>query len=146
MSIIRIITLIFIFALSQKIIAQQNKTIYLLFDSKSNEICNIPKSEQGRYHGDTKAKRFLKINTNINEVKFYICKERFLLYSNSKNDTCSVKFIEKIKISDIFELKKIVNKENPLYPYKVFKNIFLIEKINDSTFVKYKVKWQYYIE
>lgn len=134
------------FALSQTLFAQQNQNVYLSFNSTSNELCNIPKNEQERYHGITKVKRFEKIKSNHHMLRFYICNELFLLDSTSKIDTCASNYFKKIKISDIWELKKVINKVNPLYPAKVFKDVYLIEKLNDSTIVKYKVKWQYYIE
>ena len=66
--------------------------------------------------------------------------------NNNKIDSCRIEYLKNINMSNIDILIKKVNKTNPLYPYKVFPNLFLVEKINDSIIAKYKVKWEYYIE
>ena len=127
-------------------LAQNKENYYLKFDSKSEEICQVSKGDRGRFHSIKNTKIYVKNKSSKKDYsyRFYICKELFL--AGNEIDTCSIKYLKNIKISKIEELKEIVNKENPLYPHIVFPNLFLVEKINDSTIVKYKVKWKYYIE
>jgi hypothetical protein len=71
----------------------------------------------------------------------------FRYYAKSTEiDSCNIKLLKVIKFSDLKTLDKEVNQVNPLYPYKVFPHLYLVEKINDSTILKYKVKWEYYIQ
>ena len=138
-----IILFLFIFKTS---IAQQNEIIYLWFNPKSNETCNIPKSERGRYHSEINDVKNVKIKQKEGGIDFYICNELFAWTKKSEIDTCSIKYLDKIKFSNILDLIKIVNNKNPLYPEKVFKKVYLVEKVNDTMIVKYDVKWKYYIE
>lgn len=126
--------------------AQKEQAVYLKFDSKSEESCQIQEKDKGRYHNNKKQKKYIKNKSSSKDYsyRFYICKELFLAYK--KIDTCNIKYLNNIKISKLIELKKVVEKTNPLYPEKIFPNLYLVEKINDSTIIKYKVKWKYYIE
>ncbi len=130
----------------KSIIAQQNDIVYLLFNSNSNETCNIPKSQRGRYHSEINDVNDVKIKQKDGKIDFYICNESFIWTRKSKIDTLSTKDLVKIKFSNILDLIKIVNNVNPLYPAKVFRKVYLVEKLNDSIIVKYDVKWEYYIE
>lgn len=121
--------------------AQEKETVYLNFDLNSKETCKTPK-EGGGY---LNIKKFRNIKQKNKDIDFYICKELFLFKSGLKPDTCTIKYLKNIKISKIEDLKKIVKIENPLYPFKVFEKVYLVDKINDSTIVKYDVKWEYYI-
>lgn len=138
----KLILLTLLLIISQKVLSQANKKkVYVYFDSFSNKMYSyeIGDGKKGKEKVYTKE---LKKNGNIT---FYIGKE--MLSLNKKEiDTCRVEYLKNIKISDLNTLKKEVNKINSLYPYKVFPNLYLVEKINDSTIVKYKVKWEYYIE
>ncbi|WP_046758702.1 hypothetical protein [Kordia jejudonensis] len=131
-----------LFLISQNVLSQTNeKNTYLIFDNLSNQTYSF---EIGNGKIGTE-KIFRKEKKKEGNIKFYIKKEMFL--SNKKqSDTCTIDNLKNIKVSKIEDLKKDVNKINPLYPYEVFPNLYLVEKINDSTIVKYKVKWQYYIE
>ena len=124
------------------IYAQNKETIYLNFDINSKETCRTLKDGGGYLN----VKKFQKIKQKNGDLDFYICEELFLFKRNLEPDVCSIKQVKNIKISKIEDLKKIVDKENPLYPYRVFPHLYLVEKINDSTILKYKVKWEYYIE
>jgi hypothetical protein len=126
--------------------AQQNEFVYLQFNRCGEDICIIPKSEEGRYHGKIEIKKYEKIKQVNGDIEFYICGELFIFNNKSKIETCSVTDSPPWKYSDIWELKKIINKKNILYPEKVFEKVFLVEKFNDSTYFKYDVIWQYYIE
>lgn len=134
---------IFIIILLSNLSFSQNKErqiVYLYFDSTSEKKYSV--EVNGRTIKEKYYNKGVKKNGNIT---FYIGKE-MLSFNNKEIDTCKIQYLENIKISNIKDLKKVVNKENPLYPFKVFPNLFLIEKINDSTIVKYRVKWEYYIE
>lgn len=133
--------LIFNFSSAQKV-----EKVFLEFNSDSNEFCDISKKDRGRYHSIVDTKKFIKTKSSLKNYsyRFYICKELFL--SDKESDTCSINYLHNIKFSKIEDLKKKVYDTNPLYPYKVFPNLYLVEKINDSTIVKYKVKWEYYVE
>ncbi|MBC8755858.1 hypothetical protein H2O64_14365 [Kordia sp. YSTF-M3] len=125
------------FCLAQEV---KKQNVYLHFDSNSKKTYLVEVNGK-----NIKEKFYTKGIKKDGEITFYIDKEMFL--SNKKQaDTCSVIYLKNIKISNIEDLKKDVDKINPLYPYKVYPNLFLIEKINDSTIVKYKVRWEYYIE
>jgi len=127
-------------------IGQQRQTIYLNFDSLSQEICIIPKNEIQNYHDKSEVKKYQKKIQKNGEVFFYICGELFILPKNTLKDTCSIDDLKNIDLSDIFKLKKNVESVNPLYPEKVFEKVYLIEQINEKYFVKHEVNWEYYIE
>ena len=126
--------------------SQESKKVFIRFNSKNNELCEISKYEMGRYHTVEKVKKYVKSKSHLEKYsfRFYICKELFL--AKNEIDTCSTKYLNNIEFSRIEDLRKTVSKINPLYPSKVFPNLYLIEKISDSTLAKYKVKWQYYVE
>lgn len=133
------LTLLLIF---QKGLSQTNeKNTYLFFDNLSNETYSYEIGD-GRIGTE---KIYNKVIRKNGEITFYIRKEKFS-FSKKEADTCVIGHLKNIKILNIEDLKKDVNKINPLYPFKVFPNLFLVEKINDSTIVKYKVRWEYYIQ
>ncbi|MDW5290834.1 hypothetical protein [Formosa sp. PL04] len=124
--------------------AQKEQAVYLSFNSKNDEFCQVQEKDRGRYHAVENTKKYLKIEQKNGEIDFYICKELFT--SKKEIDTCDRTYLNKIKISKIEELKKVVDKTNPLYPDKVFPNLYLVEELNDTTIIKHKVRWKYYIE
>ena len=126
--------------------AQKKQTIYLMFDSKNQESCTLSKGDRGRFHNTNETKKYEKISTQNGEIDFYLCKELFTLNKKEKVETYPIGYLKNFKFSRLQDLKKVVNKENPLYPHKIFKKVYIIEKINDSIIVKYDVKWRYYIE
>ena len=132
-----IIILISHFCFSQE---KAPKKTYLHFDSLSEKTYSV------EVNGKITTEQFYSKGIKKNgDITFFIGKELF--YFNKKEvDTCKIEYLKNIKISDLNTLKKEVNKTNPLYPYKVFPNLYLVEKINESLIVKYKVKWDYYIE
>lgn len=134
---------IFIVFLPFICICQINKQeVYLYFDETSPETYLV--EVNGRM---VKEKFYTKgVNKNGN-VTFYMGREMLLFNKkNNKIDSCRIEHLENIKMSNIGTLIKKVNKTNAFYPYKVYPNLILIEKINDSIIAKYKVKWEYYIE
>lgn len=121
--------------------SQSKEKKFIIFDSSSNSEF---KEELGNGKKGIR-KTFIKEYKDYGNITFYIGKEMFH-FDEKEVDTCKIEYLKKIKISDLNILKKEVNNVNPLYPYKVFPNLYLVEKINDSLIVKYKVKWEYYIE
>ena len=138
----KIMLILLLSLISQKVLSQKSENkIYLLFDNSSMETYNYE-------IGDGKIgteKVYIKELKKNKDIIFYINKEMFYFKKKEVN-TCKIECLRSIKISDLKKLKKEVNKRNSLYPYKVFPNLYLVEKINDSIIVKYKVKWEYYIE
>ena len=140
----KIIFFMFLFFVPFFLFPQTEKeTVFLLFDGESKELCNIPKSEQGRYHTN-KTDMFSRIKTKKG-VNFYICNELFVFDKSSKLGTCSIDSLKKINFSSFWDLKKIVNEINPFYPSEVFNKIYLIEYKNTRAII-YDTKWKYYIE
>lgn len=132
-----IIILISQFCFSQQKVQQKT---YLYFDASSDKTFSV------EVNGKIITEQFYSKGINKNgDITFYINKEMFYL-KKKEVDTCKIEYLKNIKISNLSNLKIVVNKINPLYPYKVFPNLYLVEKINDSIIVKYKVKWEYYIE
>ncbi|TRO66792.1 hypothetical protein [Christiangramia sabulilitoris] len=119
-----------------------NKDFYLIFDSLSNkayeyEIGNGKVAEEKVYRKELKK--------NGDRI-FYIKKELFRNINKANTiDTCNIESWPENNISNLSELKRKLDTINALYPYKVYPNLFLIEKLNDSIFVRYKVKWEYYL-
>lgn len=124
---------------------QQKKDIYLHFDSNSKEVCNIPKSETDRFHGESKVMMYEK-NVNPDKYSFYICNELFEFRNKEKIDTCQISYFDKIEFSEIEDVRELAKRINPLYPGKAFRNIYIVEEIDDSLAVSYLVEWKYYIE
>jgi len=137
-----IITIIISIFLSHSCFSQikEQRKKYLHFDTTSEKTYSI--EVNGKI---VKESFYTKGINKTGTIKFYIGKEMF---SSIKQeiDTCKIEYLKKINISDLNSLKKEVNRKNPLYPYKVFPNLYLVEKINHNEIVKYKVKWEYYIE
>ncbi len=124
----------------------QKETVFLYFDANNQETCTISNSQTGRFHSDKPVKRYEKIIQEDKTINFYICNELFKFSSNSSVDTLSIDLIDTLSFSSIQDLLDKASRENPLYPANSFEKVFLIEKINDSTVVKYDVKWKYYME
>ena len=123
--------------------SQSHERKYIMFDSSSNSTYEY---EIG--NGKKELRRvFIKENKKDGNITFHI-KDKMFTYSYKSNeiDTCSIKYLKNIKFSNLKSLEEKVNKVNPLYPHKVFPNLYLVEKIGDSIILKYKVKWEYYIE
>lgn len=121
--------------------AKEKKYIMFKTSSKSTYEYEIGNGKKGV------RKTYVKEYKNDGNIDFYI-KDKVFKFNlkTSEADTCNIKYLNNIDLSDIKTLENEVNKVNPYYPFKVFPNLFLVEKINDSTIVKYKVKWEYYIE
>nr|WP_099565240.1 hypothetical protein [Gaetbulibacter sp. 4G1] len=138
----KLILLFLLLIISQEVLSQAiEKKIYVYFDTFSKETYSY---EVG--NGKIRKKKvYIKEFKKNGNIIFYIGKEMLSL-DKKEIDTCRVEYLKNIKISDFNTLKKDVNKINSLYPYKVFPNLYLVEKVNDSVIVKYKVKWEYYIE
>jgi hypothetical protein len=120
------------------------KTIYLFFDRNSNETCKVLK-DGGGYLDQKKFQKIKSFQSKF-RYRFYICNELFLLEKNKNIDTCTIEYLQNIKFSNVENLRKTINQVNPLYPWKVFKKVYIVEKIDEEKIVKYDVKWQHYIE
>ncbi|MGB6269763.1 MAG: hypothetical protein WBF67_12220 [Olleya sp.] len=117
--------------------------IYILFDIESKLEYSY---ENGSGSTET-SKVFVKEEKNNGEVDFFIKKELLKFYNNKKElDTICLNHFKDLKFSIIEELRKIVDKKNQLYPYKIFNNIILIEKLSEDKYLQYRVRWEFYIE
>ncbi|AUC74278.1 hypothetical protein [Olleya sp. Bg11-27] len=117
--------------------------IYILFDIESKREFSY---ENGSGNTET-TKVFVKEKKNNGKVDFYIEKQLLKFYNKRKElDTICFNNFEDLKFSNIKELRRVVDKKNPLYPYKVFNNIFLVEKLSEDKFLQYSVRWENYIE
>lgn len=128
---------------------QSQKEIYIYFEENSTEICNIPNEQKGRYHGDKKIEKYKKIkssDSNKDSYQFYVCNELFIFENEKRIKKCGTNYLDNVQFSNIKDLIVIVNNKNPLYPFKVFPNIYIVEKANEKEIFLYKVKWQHYVE
>jgi len=144
---IGVISIILMFSILAK--GQHTNEIYLYFDKNNSELCEVPISQQGRYHGKKQVRRYEKIESSQNKNdrdRFYICNELFIPEKDSRIKKCKINYLKAIEFSHIDDLIEIVNKENPLYPSKVYPIIYLVEKINKREMLIHEVKWQYYTE
>ena len=123
--------------------SQSKERKYLMFNIFSSEnyeyeIGNGKKETRDMYIKETKKN---------GDIIFYVKDKMFRYYKKTNEiDTCNVKYLKNITFSNLRSLEKKVNNINPYYPYKVFPNLYLVEKTSDSLLIKYKVKWEYYIE
>lgn len=146
---IRIFSLLVSLSLSSFAMGQSQKPIYIYFEENSSEMCTIPSEQRGRYHGDKRVKKYKKINSaekNNYSHQFYICNELFIFANKGKIKKCGIEYLDEIKFSDIQELTTTAYNKNPLYPFKVYPNIYIVEKANENEIYLYAVKWLYYVE
>ncbi|MFD2727495.1 hypothetical protein [Hyunsoonleella rubra] len=134
--------IVFVVSICHFCYSQTNNNTYLYFDKLSGKTYTV------EINGKKENEKFYSKGVKRNgDITFHIGKEMFLFLRNkNKVDSCKIEHLKSIKLSDVDNLVKVVNKINPLYPHKVFPNLFLVEKLNDSIVLKYKVKWEYYIE
>lgn len=122
---------------SHIIICAQEKEVFLCFDNFSSETY----LKENGIGITISEKKYYKSLTN-----FFIQSELFENLKHPINDTLNSSELNKITFSNVDSLKLKVKKSNAYYPFKVFPNISLIEKISENKFIKHKVKWVYYIE
>lgn len=110
---------------------------------------------------DSTASNNQKINGE-QKIHFYIDGQRFLHKKNHKIDTCSIAFLQKIKLSkssslnqDTYEYfknkkteqEKKMNKQiHLLFPVGGFENyvkVYVLEKVKKDKLLKYEVDWEY---
>lgn len=133
---------IFIFILLVTSLSGFTQEKFIFFNNNSNETVEVEIGNGKK----NRLKKFRKAFKKNNDIHFYINNELFVFkYKESSIDTCKSKYFNKIKFSNLNNLKKKVNSTNPLYPYKVFPNLIIVEK-EDFGIIKYRVKWEYYIE
>lgn len=138
----KLILFISIVLFSSPALCQQGEDVYLYFDPKNKETCEVLK-DGGGFQSIPK---YNTIRQKSGEIDFYICEAMFVLSKDRVADTCTTKEVKAFKFHKITELQKLVDSINPFYPFKVFKNVYLVEPLDDSNFLRYDVKWQYYIE
>ncbi|WP_140160664.1 hypothetical protein [Algoriphagus antarcticus] len=107
---------------------------YLFFNAQSDSICQLHPDMKGRFHKTENVKQFNKAKNNDGSVIFYICNEKFSYSIKNFEAAVSLSEVEfyKLKMSNLNELIEVVNKDNPLYPDKVYGNVFIIEKTKEG--------------
>jgi hypothetical protein len=131
--VILFLTFLPLYSFSQK---KEKETAYLLFNSQSKERCVV---EDGS--GNSQNLNKFRKEFQGNYIYFKICDEIFSTHnSKSLKETCSIKYLEKIKLVDFDYL---VKKYNSVYEFKhhVFDKIYFIEKISKDKIIKYEVTW-----
>jgi hypothetical protein len=124
----------------------QTRVLYLFFDATSTSTCEVGPEMEGRFQESKRVKSFEKVASSSGDIRFYLCKELFQYASSDGVAEISETELSKLEFSDLDDLIKKVSKENPLYPSKVFPKIYVIEKGEGQTYLKYPVEWKYYIE
>lgn len=124
----------------------QTRVVYLFFDASSPSTCEVGPEMAGRFHESKSVKSFEKAKSKTGDIRFYLCKELFQYASSDGVAEISETELAKLEFSDLDNLIKKVSKENPLYPSKVFPIIYIIEKGEGKSYLKYPVEWKYYIE
>ena len=123
--------------------SQSKERKYLMFNIFSSENYEYEKGNGKKETRDM----YIKETKKNGDIIFYVKDKMFRYYKKTNEiDTCNVKYLKNITFSNLRSLEKKVNNINPYYPYKVFPNLYLVEKTSDSLLIKYKVKWEYYIE
>lgn len=128
--------------LSQIIFCQVLETKYLMFDLVNNPNYTY---ETGSGKNVTRC-RYVKEEKKNGVVVFFIENNRFVFTPLDSQTYCKRVKRQNVVFSDVDSLLTIVNKTNPFYPYKVFPNLYIVDSITDDEIMKYKVKWEYYIE
>lgn len=96
------------------------------------------------------------------KIYFHIKGESFVHKKNHKVDTCSINFLQKIKLDNPVDLqqnaykyfkqkkqeveRKTNNKIHILYPVTDFSpyfKVYILEKTKDNRLLKYEVDWEY---
>ena len=122
-----------LFSLAQK---TEKETVYLLFDTTSNEKYII---EDGS--GNSLQQNRYRKEINKKFIKFKICNDLFL-FNKMKNvkDTCTMESLKGIKTVDFNYLEK-KHAESKEFKHHVFEKIYFIEKISRNRILKYEVIW-----
>lgn len=121
----------------------QEKEIFLLFNSTVQpQTCNW--NEKDKVKNEYEKGSIIKNSKEL--TTYYINHELFQEIPSQKSSIHPCSIIKRLNFSDINELKAIVKKKNPLYPFKVFPNIYIIEKLHGDNYKMVKVKWLHYIE
>ena len=137
---------------------EKQDTAYLYFDTIDTAICQIDVAYIARHAEDgSKIKMYEKMmNDGDGVIFFYICGEMFNFNpSHNEKDTFNVSCLQQIDFVKLEDMIEVVNEETNkafiphlayLYPDSYFKEIYIVEKINEKQVVRYNVYWQYYIE
>lgn len=104
-----------------------------------------------------------KMETSENNLYFYIKNERFLFLKKKHNiDTCNIKYLKKIRLSDAGTLskeefqfyknkiknddywkQKKINPPMPIVRFHPFFKVFIVKK-QKNKILKYEVNWDYF--
>lgn len=148
---------IFFLIISTFINAQTKESDYFRFYKDGEKYLKLIKY----VYFDSTSSNNQKIRSE-QKIYFYIDGERFSHKKNHKTDTCSIAFLQKIKISKpsslqqdtyyYFKKKKkeqekiINNKFHLLFPVTGFQNyvkVYILEKTKNKKLLKYEVDWEY---
>lgn len=137
-----IVILILFFFINTSVRSQNKEMVYLLFEKcKDNQKLIFEEKDR---------------------IDFYIGRENFICTNKKESiDTLDMSLIDSLTVLEIDELRlketsimkktgeEIMKEYGIPFPtrtmYHTMFNIYLIEKIDENRFLKYKVKWQYYI-
>lgn len=118
----------------------QSETIYLLFEDKKSINCNISPYRDGRNKKET-ITHTKKSTLYKKNIVFKICYQFFVFNPNTNS-----KKIRTTKPKDIVNINYLTNKLEENYldttKEKLFKKIYILEKMNDGSYVQYEVLWK----
>jgi hypothetical protein len=123
------------------VIALSQGPKFIYFDGSSDEIYS---KEDGS--GNTNSEKLFQKSLVNGHSKFFIKGELFMVLNHKNIEILNENNLKNTNFSSIDKLKIKVQKENGYYPYKVYPDIFLIEKVSENKYQKFKVKWVYHIE
>jgi len=121
-------------------IGQEKETIYLLFEEGAKGNCNYSMFRDG---SDLKTSTFIykKNITEKNVIRFEICTQFFVF--DPKVQLKKIVPIEGLKIIDIDYLTNKLHKQGMKFDKKKeFKQIYILEKINEQEYLQYEVLWK----
>ena len=136
---LKILLSIFFMVFSAIAFSQEPKFIY--FDGSSNE--NYTKEDGS---GNTNSEKLFQKSLVNGHLKYFIKGELFMVLNHKNSEILNEDDLKNTNFSSIDKLKIKVQEENVYYPYKVYPDIFLIEKVSENKYQKFKVKWVYHIE
>lgn len=121
--------------------SQEKETVCLIFKPNSSDICNYSMYRDGSNKKESSFKYKKYSNKNITD--FYICHAYFEF--NSDKDIPETLNDTDIKILNVVDIEYLHNVNHKKYhntkKQDYFENIFILEKINDQKYIKYRVNW-----
>lgn len=118
----------------------QNKETYLLFNNGVESQCTAGTltNKSGEWKGD-----FMQAD-RYDKGSFIICRQHFRIKKNSVVEEVEENKIDTSKIMDIARFIKEgfeTDGKELTRPNKIFKKIYVIEKTNRDTYMKFEVEW-----